>query len=236
MRARYGTGVFLKLNKRDCGTRIRLTPLGGDFLRVHWKIGGDNHYFFPSCIMGGQFSDFIAAIYRLYKEKDIRHFYSSKIHGFEYEAPWQRDDGMFKIRSTVHWDEEGRTADITFIRICNDINPCPSGILNPIEVNIVAHNGNFNYTIDGRDLCYAIAKACTEALKKYGFLGYYYSSGGQYPGDSFCIEDLLFIKAYALNALDVREVDMLWQDPHGWNPRAFSTSFEKEIELLLFDM
>ena len=26
VRARYGTGVFLKLNKRNCDMRIRLTP------------------------------------------------------------------------------------------------------------------------------------------------------------------------------------------------------------------
>lgn len=87
MRARYGTGVFLKLNKRDCGTRIRLTPLGGDFLRVHWKIGGDNHYFFPSCVMGSQFSAFIEAVFRLYEEKDIDHIFCGKLYGFEYDGP-----------------------------------------------------------------------------------------------------------------------------------------------------
>lgn len=236
MRARYGTGVFLKLNKRDCGTRIRLTPLGGDFLRVHWKIGGDNHYFFPSCVMGSQFSAFIEAVFRLYEEKDIDHIFCGKLYGFEYDGPWNRYDNMYRIRTTVHWDEEGRTEDITFIRICKDVNPCPLGTPDPIEVHIVAHNGKFNYVVDGRDLCYAIAKACTEAWKKYGFLGYYDSTGMQYPGDNFCLADLLFIKAYALNTLSVREKNKLWESPHGWNPRAYATSFENEIELLLFDM
>ena len=58
----------------------------------------------------------------------------------------------------------------------------------------------------------------------------------QYPGDNFCLADLLFIKAYALNTLSVREKNKLWESPHGWNPRAYATSFENEIELLLFDM
>ena len=236
MRARYGTGVFLKLNKRDCGTRIRLTPLDGDFLKVQWKIGGDNHYFFPSCVMGSQFSAFIKALFRLYEEQDIDHIFCGRMYGFEYEGPWQRDDGMFRIRSTVHWDEEGRTADITFVRVCEDIKPCPIGTPDPIEIHIVSYNGKFNYIIDGRDLCYAVARAYTDTLKKYGFLGYYDSTGMQYPGDSFNINDLLFIKAYALNALDVRKKEKLWESPHGWNPRAFATSFKKEIELLLFDM
>ena len=62
VRARYGTGVFLKLNKRECNIRFRLTPLSGDFLRVHWRIGGDNHYFFPSAVMCGQFSSLLAAV------------------------------------------------------------------------------------------------------------------------------------------------------------------------------
>ena len=92
-------------------------------------------------------------------------------------------------------------------------------------------------TIDGRDLCYAIARGCTEALKKYGFKGYTLSTGGSYVGDSFDIEEFLFVKAYALNALEVCNAKIEWKHP---NPHrlgeARSTSFKDELELLLFDM
>ena len=54
-------------------------------------------------------------------------------------------------------------------------------------------------------------------------------------GDSINIEQLLFIKAYALNVLEVRELKTVWKKPKGWMSAA-GTSFEDEIELLLFDM
>ena len=60
---------FLKLNKRNCEIRVRLTPIGADFMRVHFRIGGDNHYFYPSCVMGDQFSSFLTALYCLYNEE-----------------------------------------------------------------------------------------------------------------------------------------------------------------------
>jgi len=91
------------------------------------------------------------------------------------------------------------------------------------------------FTVDGRDLCYAVAKACTEALKKYGFKGYLKSSGEQYVGDKIDLEMFLFIKAYALDALEARTTIMAWEQPNGWK-HAYASSFEKEMELLLFDM
>jgi hypothetical protein len=84
-------------------------------------------------------------------------------------------------------------------------------------------------------LCYAIAKGYTEALKKYGFQGYLRSTGMQYIGDTFEMEELLFVKAYALDAMESRELSTAWEEPKSWRG-AEKSSFEKEIELLLFDM
>lgn len=241
MRARYGTGDFLKLIKRECNIRIRLTPLDCDFLRVHLRIGSDNHYFYPSCIMGSQFFAFLSAVYNLYEEPDLRHVYFGKSfnekRGIFQEYPHSRDDGMYKITTSVHWDEEGSIDNITFVRHCPSIEPCEPGIPDPILIHIEGSGPRerSDYTVDGRDLCYAIAKGCTEALKKYGFMGYKKSTGMQSPGDSFNITQLLFIKAYALNAMEVRETKELWRVPHGWE-RADASNFEKELELLLFDM
>ena len=107
-------------------------------------------------------------------------------------------------------------------------------------LNLVADigNGTMNvlYTVDGRELCYAIARGCTEAIKKYGFVGYRQSSGMQDPGDSFDVHELLFVKAYALNAMDIRERTVVWRQPDALHRTAEASSFEKELELLLFDM
>lgn len=216
--------------------RIRLTPYDCDYLKVHWRIGGNNHYFLPSCVMGSQFSAFLTAVYRLYEEKQITHTYwpRRQLH-FKHEYPHDRQDKKHLLTSTVYWDEEGFGHVITLTRLCDDDNVCMNGEPDPININIRSGRKNYHYTVDGRDLCYAIARGCTEAVKKYGLTGYRESSGMQYPGDSFDLYELLFVKAYALDALEARELHELWSQPNGW-ARADASSFEKEMELLLFDM
>ena len=63
------------------------------------------------------------------------------------------------------------------------------------------------------------------------------STGGDCNGfgDVIDLHMILFSKAYALNAMEVRELKTVWNDVR--SPRVEEgTSFEKEIELLLFDM
>lgn len=83
------------------------------------------------------------------------------------------------------------------------------------------------YTVRTKDLCYAVAKACTEVLKEYGFYGYRYST--EY--DCFKLHQLLYIKSFALLNFEARE--LVSKNENEWAKR---TSFEKELELLLFDM
>ena len=77
----------------------------------------------------------------------------------------------------------------------------------------------------------------TEVIKKHGFYGYYSTTGGNCNGygDSVPIYMFLFVKAYALNALEVRKTEIIWKDENSW-PEAVGTPFDKELELLLFDM
>ena len=242
MRARYGTGVFLKMNKRDCGIRVRLTPIGADFMRVHFRIGGDNHYFYPSCVMGDQFSSFLTAVYCLYNEGYDYH----QLHmrqwkrrfGCVFETPTEENGNRFFKSIPIQWDEEGRIVDVTLSRSSAEsdcFSIAPEGVPDPIDIEFTYKRGKFKYTVDGRDLCYAVARGYTETLKKYGFQGYLRSTGKQYIGDIFEMEELLFVKAYALGAMEARELKEEWKHPKGWMS-ADSSSFEKEMELFLFDM
>ena len=135
----------------------------------------------------------------------------------------------------VSWDEEGRFVNVKLSRKSKKRTPPAIGELDPVEMDLDTCYGKFHYTIDGRDLCYAVARGCTEALKKYGFVGYTKSTGNQEYGDGVSINALLFIKAYALGAPEVRETRMIYQCPNGWE-KAEGSFFEKEMELLLFDM
>ena len=236
VRARYGTGVFLKLNKRNCNIRIRLTPCGSDFTKVQFKIGDEINDFFLSGVMGSQFSSLLTAVYCLYEEEGLEHWhYRRRNPELKREFPNDRKNGLYVTKAEFDWNGEGYGyAAISIIRECADLIPQKSNEPDPIKISFWRRYGK-TYTVDGRDLCYAIAKACTEALKKYGFKGYLKSNSGYYLGDSIDIEQLLFIKAYALDAMDVRKTVKAWENPHGWM-NADASAFEKEIELLMFDM
>jgi len=231
---------FLKLNKRNYKTRIRLTPLGGDIMKVHFRIDGDNHYFYPSAAMGDQFSSFLTALYCLYNEENNCHTYPPRMKYwkhplFQHQFPCQRNDGLYSISIPIRWDEEGSIIDISFTRLSATDKTLPYTTPDPIRISFSYREGEYEYTVDGRELCYAVARGYTETLKKYGFQGYIFSSGGTNKGDSFELEEFLFVKAYALDAMEVREMKLSWENPRSWD-NAYATAFDKEMELLLFDM
>lgn len=178
--------------------------------------------------MAGQFSVFLDAVYRLYSEENFNHGFVRRIHPNKGPHPTP----YWRTVSSVKWDEEGRTVTIRFERQYND----PFDNQDIINIELFTFLGKFCYCVEGKDLCYAIAKACTETLKKYGFMGYCFSSDDSCrQGESLDLNKLLFIKAYALDAMEIRKLQLLWKDPHGWMD-AHRSSLEKELELLLFDM
>ncbi len=238
-RARYGTGDFLQLNKRDCGTSIELIPCGADFLKVVWKIGNDNHVFWASSVMQYQFYSFVLAVYELYGEGD------GDAHRTNYGSrkKWRtaRYDAETRKSTFEHYcvfDGEGVLYQFLLRReFIGDSVPDPAAP-DPVGITIGYPDGTeFHYTLDGRNLCYAVAKAYTEALKKYGFYGYFLGTGddGCCTGDIIPLYMFLFIKAYALGNMEAREMKRIWTDrENGY--RAYVSPFEKELELLLFDM
>ena len=117
-----------------------------------------------------------------------------------------------------------------FVTEASGLNDNLNGTERPVSFDIPAVG-------ESGQVVHSLAKWKRLALKKYGFKGYTLSTGGSYIGDGFNIEEFLFVKAYALNALEVCKAKIEWADP---NPHrlgeAKSTSFSDELELLLFDM
>ena len=83
----------------------------------------------------------------------------------------------------------------------------------------------FKYIVSYKEFCYALAKACTELLKKYGINGFHQS----YWDGEINLRHLLFIKAVALDADDMIKVE--YKDNYEIN-----SNIENELKLLLFDM
>ena len=209
-----------ELKKRDCDIQIKLTPSGTQYLHFEMDIQGDHLEFLPASTVGEQFGAVVSALYTLFHEKDDMH---EEWHSREHISD---ENHVIHTRVTkVAWDNEGDVIDIIMSR--------KGGIDIDYEndlTDIVVKNYDEvlkKYTVKTKDLCYAVAKACTEVIKKYGVYGYRYST--EY--DCFNLHQLLYIKSFALMNFEARE--LISENETEWVKK---TSFEKEIELLLFDM
>ena len=207
----------MKLQKRDCDIKIKLTPTGTQYLGIDLDFSGREISFGASSAVGGQFGNFVSALYALYFEKDDCHN-----EWRPRESITAKDDRhIIGITTTVDWDNEGEVMTVEMTKYCEGDNT------DQINVRISTDYGETHtcFDVDDRELCYAVAKACTDVLKQYGIYGYKYTTEGDY----FDINKLIFIKARALNCPEVRE--LLAADGS-----SKKTDFNKEIELLLFDM
>lgn len=100
----------------------------------------------------------------------------------------------------------------------------------PVEVAIDIWNTDetktYKFTVMFRDLCYAVAKCFTDALKTYGFGGYHTETFT----DDINIRQLLVIKAYALGILS-NFISLEGEPEFGYD-----FTYEEEIQLLTMDM
>lgn len=225
-----------ELKKRDCGISMKLVPYGAGWTDVYLNIGGDNLYFIISSVLGDTFTDLLGILYYLHPENH------DPENEEKYVDCWEgliENDEVVEIaeridkcpctirpipkRGEFSWDEEGSaskwiierdtTLDTEFdikisIDICRD------------------ETKHYEYIVRYKDFCYAVAKTCTEVLKSHGIYGYHHSI----YEDDMHLRYLLFIKSVALDNFEVRELTDMG-DKNGE-----SSPFEKEVELLLFDM
>ena len=199
-----------KLQKRDCGIEMKLVPYGSGWSDVYLNIGEDNLYFIISAMFGDTFTNLLRILYFIHPENDDP----------------ERDENYFihgEGTGEFSWDEEGAyskwrieregDAEVDFdIKIIIDI--CRR------------EPKHYEYTVRYQDFCYAVAKACTEVLKSHGLYGYHHSV----YFDDMPLRYLLFIKCAALNNFEARAITDMG-DKNGE-----SSPFEKELELLSFDM
>ena len=239
-----GTGDNMNLQKRYCPIKMVLKPSGSCWLRLEWDIGGDHYSLLSSTsVMGGHFELFLQAVYCLYNEEWNAH--SNPIRAVKQQ--WQfvsenatAQDCRTMVTTEFLWDKEGSVVNFRFSRILPKNYVEWNLEKDPVNVEIWYNwdrdNSLHSYVVEGRDLCYAIAKAMTDALKKYGIYGYYRSTS---DSDNVCMggyidpEQFLFVKAYALSAMETRELTGI-KDVYGDDSK--SSQIDKEIELLLFEM
>ena len=170
----------MNLVKRDCPIKLELTPYGCDDLFVRWIINENEYRFYPESIWCGEFHAFMNAVYNLYHENRDQHKYpynsNKRIRGSQMAHLKEHE---IEINVGIWWDCI-EYSSITFQRI-DSYEKEDFYALSPDPIRIVIRRKGERkaevLNVDGKDLAYAIGKAATEAIKKYGFYGYFRSTG-----------------------------------------------------------
>ena len=229
----------MNLQKRDCGMELKLVPYGAGWTDVYFNINGDNLYFIITSVWSDQFSKLLEVLYYLHPDQND----PKRNNDIDYwDGVCELIKGHYKVTKIVerceecpativsiphnaelHWDEEGSSSHWVFTREPTEDTDFT------LQIDICIHRDEekrFSYQVQYKDFCYAVAKTCTEVLKSHGIYGYHHST----YEDDLNLRHLLFVKSVALDCLETR---ILTDNGDGLGE---STSFEKELELLLFDM
>ena len=212
----------MKLQKRDCGIKVHIEPLGAELLDVSFDFGYDKLEYTPStagCFFDTQFGEFVCALYTLYHEKNNDR-YDGHCEWQESVYHTNSDNKIYATTVKLDWDGEGTFLTLELTRKWN-------GDTILLRSSMDSGKTYREFVVNDRDFCYAVAKGCTEAIKRFGFYGYRYST----ESEPIKIHQLLFIKAYALYNMEARELTVVDEELG-----CCKSNFEKEMELLLFDM
>lgn len=209
----------MELQKRDCNIKVHIEPLGAELLAVSFDFGDKKLEYTPSTVMGGQFGEFVCALYTLYHENNNER-YDGHCEWNKREYHTNDNHEIQATTVTVDWDGEGT---YMIIEMTKPLDGDTILLRSSMDYGKTYHE----YSVNDRDFCYAVAKACTEAIKEFGFYGYRYST----ESEPIKIHQLLFLKAYALGNMDARDLIVV---DEGLD--CCKSDFKKELELLLFDM
>lgn len=232
----------MDLNKRDCKVKMRLIPYGAGWTDLYADFGDGELYFILSNSMGSDFSELVHALYYMYPEQndynnpediDYKIGVVEEINGEEViteiydrfcDETLLRSCRYIPWKTKFSWDEEGSWSTWTLERI-PDMN---AEFMLKVTIDVDrSEEKHYEYEISYKDMCYAVSDALTKALKKHGFWGYHYATFT----DDVNVRHLLFLKSIALENMEARELTRYSEKGKGE-----TSDFEKEMELLLFDM
>ena len=211
----------MNLQKRECPINVFIEPLGAELLDVCFDFGYEKLEFTPStaAMSDNQFGEFVCALYTLYHEKNNER-YDGHCEWNKRKYHSDADHIVQATTVTIDWDGEG---PVMILEMTKKLD----GDTILLRASTDYGKTYQEHAVNDRDFCYAVAKACTEAIKEFGFYGYRYST----ESEPIKIHQLLFLKAYALGNMDARNLIVV---DEGLD--CCKSNFEKELELLLFDM
>ena len=155
-----------------------MVPHGSNHLLVILEICGDRYELSASSVMSGQFSQFVKALFSLYQEpRDPHRCFGNDVR-INWKLPTEDQSlkkGEVRVTASFHWDGEGSLSFFYFSRIRTEGSEDGYPQNDPIRFTIrwtLRHDGpRDTYVVEGRDLCYAVAKAVTDYWKTVTIAG-----------------------------------------------------------------
>ena len=200
----------MKWQKRDCPINLELVAYGAGWEDVTLDICGDHHWWSVSGCLGDGFGALVESLYALYPDQPHDEYEAHRL-----TAP---------MCAEFYWDLEGSGVAWKITR--------ESGLAKEFNITIELRCGEeddamqYKYEVRYSDFCYAIGKALTEVVKKHGFAGFYASV---WESD-INVRHLCFLKACGMGRADTLQPSFAAKTSEA------VSSFEDEIELLMFDM
>lgn len=231
----------MKWQKRDCPIHMELVPYGSGWEDITLDICGDNHWWSVSGCLGDGFWALVESLYALYlhhnydrleaqkrlteEEEFIGDFENGEIVNMR-PMPEEYNGSFFSLPKAAEflWDLEGWEVQW---KLTKESGQERDFLLTVDLEETDDEHKTFHYTVKYSDLCYAVGKAITEALKIHGFAGFHTSV---WESD-VNVRHLCFLKACGMGMPDA--VQPVYSGEKG---EGDVSSFADEIELLLFDM
>ena len=218
-------GKNMNLNKRDCSIKIEFYDVDAGWLHLKININNDELDMRTSYCLGDGFQALLERIYYLHPDAYDNDFSGEIVETEEIATVLDETRIAVEVpyKTNFYWDEEG-----SFIDWEIEHEPTLDREFDLYLKIIITRNDEkqkFEYTVSYKEFCYALSKACTELLKKYGINGFHQS---YWDGD-INLRHLLFIKAIALDADEMIKVECK-------DKNEMKSNIENELKLLLFDM
>lgn len=232
----------MKWQKRECPINMEIVPYGSGWEDITLDICGNHHWWSVSGCLGDGFGALVESLYALYPHQtydeqeanrltDVDEFVGEYENG-EYKnlRPRTPEDSCyttFPKSAEFYWDHESWGVHWKLTR---ESGPAREFMM-AIELEESDYKGGnkkgFRYEVKYADFCYAVGKAITVAVKKHGFAGFHTSV---WESD-VNIRHLCFLKACGMGHPDAVQPFESAERGEG-----ATSSFDEELELLMFDM
>lgn len=220
---------------------LEIIPYGCGWEDIYLNIEGVSLYFSVSTVQGSSIQQLLRLLYYLYPRQedpchadDLQYYYGIRaplgdsLHVAQIteqlcEEPLPYGFEEIPFKGSFEWDEEGAKSLWTVIRPPTNEPDFSVSLQITLLRETTVH---YSFQLPYKDLCYAVAKACTALLKTYGLYGYHHMV---YDWD-MNLRYLLFLKGIALDQPQVRVLHPVKGKPNT------ATSLEQELNLLLTEM